>query len=67
MKTTHEAYKGWRQHLKMPSVTSASALYARETDFTEIMKKGTPKRIRAIPRIDKSQCRIKPIWKAGWK
>ena len=61
IKTTHEAYNGWQQHLKIPSVTSSSALYARITVFTEIIKNGTPITIREIPRTDISQCGTKSI------
>jgi len=66
IKTTHEAYKGWRQHPKMPFVTSSSALYARVTVLPEIIKNGTPIIMRTIPRADSNQLGKKPILKTGW-
>jgi hypothetical protein len=67
IKTTQDAYNGWRQHLKIPSVTSSSALYAYITVTTEIIKNGTPTTIRIIPRTDISQYGTKFIWKTGWR
>ena len=48
---THDAYKGGRQHLKMPIVTSLSALYAFVTAIIEMMKKGIPIIINTMPAI----------------
>ena len=47
--TTHDAYKGCLQHLKIPLVTRVLELYARETVTTEIIKNGIPITIRKVP------------------
>ena len=65
IKITNDAYRGWRQHLKIPSVTSLSALYARLIVFRDIKKNGTPTAINAIPRIGRSQFGTRPIVKTG--